>query len=337
MDATVDEWITQSLNTVGIIANEYLPIMGGLLVHVKEEGVIWIPRSRVAGILSKSGLLDTIARHGQIVFSAIGFIFAPIGTAYSQFIRRGLRIPPNAVTSYSKSIIERVLLTRPTLYQKAVRTLSGVKDKVVSVVKREADEKEEEEVTYYALRIIVTLEEINVTELADSSFIAKIENAIVGRLEEEEGLPETLETFEPSETPEPSVETEITLTDEEDEEDEEEPTGKLKKLSKVKSKAVEKLKNAGSVAKEKLQDTGTAAKEKAVSVGSYVGDKISKFDVKKVTRWLQGYPLFRVRLTESEIEKLHKFLKSLQEDGIEVNSALELEDELLAEFELEDQ
>jgi hypothetical protein len=42
-----------------------------------------------------------------------------------------------------------------------------------------------------------------------------------------------------------------------------------------------------------------------------------------------------VRLTESETEKLHSFLKSLQEDGIEVNSALELEDELLAEFDIE--
>jgi len=305
--------------------------MGGLLVHVKQEGIIWIPRSRVAGILSKSGLLDTIARHGQIAFSAIGFIFAPIGTAYSQFIRRGLRIPPNAVTSYSKSIIERVLLTRPTLYQKAVKALSGVKEKLVSVVKREVDEKEEEEVTYYALRIIVTLEEINVNELAESSFISKIENAIVSRLEEEESLPETLETFEPSETPEPSVETEIKLTDGE----EDESTGKLNKLSKVKSTAVEKLKNAGSVAKEKLQDTGTVAKEKLVDVGSYVGDKISKVDVKKVVRWIQGYPLFRVRLTESETEKLHIFLKSLQKDGIEVNSALELEDELLAEFDIE--
>jgi len=331
MDVNVDEWITKSLNSVGIIANDYLPVMGGLLVHVKREGIIWIPRSRVAGIFSSAGLLDTIARHGQIVFSAIGFIFAPIGTAYSQFIRRGLRIPPNAVTSYSKSIIERVLLTRPTLYQKAVKALSGVKEKLVSVVKREVDEKEEEEVTYYALRIIVTLEEINVNELAESSFISKIENAIVSRLEEEESLPETLETFEPSETPEPSVETEIKLTDGE----EDESTGKLNKLSKVKSTAVEKLKNAGSVAKEKLQDTGTVAKEKLVDVGSYVGDKISKVDVKKVVRWIQGYPLFRVRLTESETEKLHTFLKSLQKDGIEVNSALELEDELLAEFDIE--
>ncbi|MHA2061235.1 MAG: hypothetical protein ACW963_02965 [Candidatus Sifarchaeia archaeon] len=332
MDANVDEWITQSLNSVGIIANEYLPIMGGLLVHVKQEGIIWIPRSRVAGILSKSGLLDTIARHGQIAFTAIGFIFAPIATAYSQFIRRGLRIPPNAVTSFSKSIIERVLLTRPTLYQKAAKAIVGVKDKLVSVVKREIDEKEGEEVNYYALRIIVTLEEIKINELADSSFISKIENAIVSRLEEEESLPETLETFEPSETPEPYAETEIKLTDEEEED---EPTGKLKKLSKVKSKAVGKLKNAGSVAKEKLQDTGTVAKEKLVDVGSYVGDKISKVDVRKVARWIQGYPLFRVRLTESESEKLHTFLKSLQEDGIEVNSALELEDELLAEFDIE--
>ena len=331
MDANVDEWITQSLNSVGIIANDYLPIMGGLLVHVKQEGIIWIPRSRVAGILSKSGLLDTIARHGQIAFTAIGFIFAPIATAYSQFIRRGLRIPPNAVTSFSKSIIERVLLTRPTLYQKAAKALVGVKDKLVSVVKRDVDEKEGEKVNYYALRIIVTLEEIKINELADSSFISKIENAIVSRLEEEERLPETLETSEISETPETFVETEVTVTDDE----KDEPTGKLKKLSKVKSKAVEKLKNAGSVAKEKLQDTGTVAKEKLVDVGSFVGDKISKVDVKKVVRWIQGYPLFRVRLTRSETEKLHTFLKSLQEDGIEVNSALELEDELLAEFDIE--
>ncbi len=331
MDANVDEWITQSLNTVGIIANEFLPIMGGLLVHVRREGIIWIPRSRVAGILSKSGLLDTIARHGQIAFSAIGFIFAPIATAYSQFIRRGLRIPPNAVTSYSKSIIERVLLTRPTLYQKAAKAVSEIKEKLVSVIKREVDEKEEEEVTYYALRIIVTLEEIKIPELAESRFVSMIENAIVSRIEEEESVPETLETFETSETPETFVETEITVKDD----TEDEQTGRLRKLSKVKSKAVEKLKNAGSVAKEKLQDTGTVAKEKLVDVGSYVGNKVSKFEIKKVVRWIQGYPLFRIRLTKSETEKLHRFLKSIQEDGIEVNSALELEDELLAEFDME--
>ncbi len=331
MDANIDEWITQSLNSVGIIANEYLPVMGGLLVHVKREGVIWIPRSRVAGIFSRRGLLDTIARQGQIVFSAIGFIFAPVATAYSQFIRRGLRIPPNNVTSYSRSIIERVLLTRPSLYQKAAQTLSGVKEKLVSAIKRETDEKEEEEVNYFALRFIVTLEEIKVDELAESSFISKMENAIMSKLEGEESLPETLETFETSEKFEPSVETEITSTVNEEDEN----TGKLEKLSKVKDKAVEKLKNAGSIAKEKLQDTGTVAKEKLVDVGSYIGDKISKIEIKKVVRWLAGYPLFRVRLTGSETEKLHRFLKSLQDDGIEINSALELEDELLAEFDIE--
>jgi intergrase/recombinase len=98
---------------------------------------------------------------------------------------------------------------------------------------------------------------------------------------------------------------------------------------------VEKLKNASTIAKEKLQDTGTVAKEKLVDVGSYIGDKVSKIETKKALRWLQGYPLFRLRLTGSETEKLHRFLKSLQEDGIEVNSALELEDELLDEFDEE--
>lgn len=331
MDENVDVWITQSLNSVGINATEYLPVIGGLLVHVKREGVIWIPRSRVAGIFSRRGLLDTIARQGQIVFSAIGFIFAPVATAYSQFIRRGLRIPPNNVTSYSRSIIERVLLTRPSLYQKAAQTLSGVKEKLVSAIKRETDEKEEEEVNYFALRFIVTLEEIKVDELAESSFISKMENAIMSKLEDEEGLPETLETFETSEKFEPSVETEITSTVNE----EDETTGKLEKLSKVKDKAVEKLKNAGSIAKEKLQDTGTVAKEKLVDVGSYIGDKVSKIETKKVVRWLQGYPLFRLRLAGGETEKLHSFLRSLQEDGIEINSALELEDELLDEFDEE--
>lgn len=330
MDASVEDWINQSLNSVGIIANEYLPVMGGLLVHVKREGIIWIPRSRVAGIFSKSGLLDTLARHGQIVFSAIGFIFAPVATAYSQFIRRGLRIPPNIVTSYSKSIIERVLLTRPTIYQKTAQVLRGVKGKVVSVIKRETDEKEEEKVTYYALRIIVTLEEINVSEIAESSFISKIENTIISKLEEEDRLPETLETPEIQPSP---LETETTSVDSEDIES----TGKLTKLSAVKDRAVEKIKNAGGIAKEKLKETGAVAKEKLVDVGSYVGDKISKVDVKKAIRWLQGYPLFRVRLTETETEKLHRFLRSLQEDGLEVNSALELEDELLAEFEIEGQ
>jgi hypothetical protein len=331
-DANVDDWITQSLNSVGIIANDYLPVMGGLLVHVKREGIIWIPRSRVYGIMSKSGLLDTLARHGQIVFSAIGFIFAPIATAYAQFIRRGLRIPPNIVTSYSKSIIERVLLTRPTLYQKTASALSGVKEKVVSTIKKETEEKEDEEITYYALRIIVTLEELDVNEVAESSFITKIENAIKSRLEGN-NLPETPETLEIQETPETVVETEFTSMDDE----EDEPTGKLKKLSKAKTKVAEKLKNAGSIAKEKLQETGAVAKEKVVDVGSYVGDKISKINVKKVIRWLQGYPLFRIRLTQSEIEQLHRFLKSLEKDGIEVNSALELEDELLAEFDIESQ
>ncbi len=330
MDASVEDWINQSLNSVGIIANEYLPVMGGLLVHVKREGIIWIPRSRVAGIFSKSGLLDTLARHGQIVFSAIGFIFAPVATAYSQFIRRGLRIPPNIVTSYSKSIIERVLLTRPTIYQKTAQVLRGVKGKVVSVIKRETDEKEEEKVTYYALRIIVTLEEINVSEIAESSFISKIENTIISKLEEEDRLPETHETPEIQPSP---LETETTSVDSEDIES----TGKLTKLSAVKDRAVEKIKNAGGIAKEKLKETGAVAKEKLVDVGSYVGDKISKVDVKKAIRWLQGYPLFRVRLTETETEKLHRFLRSLQEDGLEVNSALELEDELLAEFEIEGQ
>jgi hypothetical protein len=331
MDANVDDWITQSLNSVGIIANEFLPVMGGLLVHVKREGIIWIPRSRVAGLLSKSGLLDTLARHGQIIFSAIGFIFAPVATAYSQFIRRGLRIPPNIVTSYSKSIIERILLTRPSLYQKAANTLSGVKDKVVSVIKRETEEKEEEEITYYALRIIVTLEELDVSEVAESSLFLKIENAIKSKLEEGESLPETPETLEISETSKTPVEIEVTSTDDE----EDESAGKLKKISKVKDKAVDKLKNAGSIAKEKLQETGTVAKEKVVDGGSFVGDKISKINVKKVIRWLQGYPLFRLRLTKDETDKLYRFLKSLEEDGIEVNSALELEDELLAEFDIE--
>jgi hypothetical protein len=282
-EANIDDWITQSLNSVGIIANEYLPVMGGLLVHIKQEGIIWIPRSRVAGILSKSGLLDTLARHGQVVFSAIGFIFAPVATAYAQFIRRGLRIPPNIVTSYSKSIIERVLLTRPSLYQKAAHVLSGVKDKVVSVIKREAEEKEEkeeEEVTYYALRFIVRLEEIEVNEVAESSWFLKLENAIKSKLEEGDSLPETPETPEISETSKTPVDIEVTSTDDEEDEN----AGKLKKLSKVKNKTVEKLKNAGSIAKEKLQETGAVAKEKVVDVGSYVGNKISKINVKKVIR-----------------------------------------------------
>ncbi|MFX1521474.1 MAG: hypothetical protein ACFFCD_16315 [Promethearchaeota archaeon] len=331
IDANIDDWMTQSLNSVGIIATDYLPVMAGLLVHVKGEGIIWIPRSRVAGLLSKSGFLDTLARHGQIIFSAIGFIFAPVATAYSQFIRRGLRIPPNIVTSYSKSIIERVLLTRPSLYQKAAHALSGVKDKVVSVIKKETEEKEEEEVTYYALRIIVTLEEIDVNEVAESSLFLKIENAIKSKLEERDSLPETPETLEISETSKTPMEIEVTSTDDY----EDESAGKLEKISKVKDKAIEKLKNAGSIAKEKLQETGAVAKEKVVDVGSYFGDKISKINVKKVIRWLQGYPLFRLRLTERDTKKLHSFLKSLQEDGIEVNSALELEDELLAEFDIE--
>jgi hypothetical protein len=316
-------WINQALDLVGIKSNAVLPVMGGLLVHVKGEGIIWIPRARVAGLLSKSGFLDTLVRQGGISASVIlapilNIIFAPISVAYSQFVKRGFRLPPNRVTSYSKCIIDRVLLTRPTLYHKLAYALGGAKEKVVSALKREHQEQEDEKVTNYALRVIDKLEELAVEEELDSDFIAKMPPEIKSSLERL-SLPENFES-EPS-----LLESEFTSTNSE----QDERTGKMKKIAIVKDRAKEKLKGA----KEKLEDKGAIAKEKLVGTKIFLSEKMSRANLQKIMKWLQEYPLFRIRLHANEMGKLQEFLQSLQKDGIEVDSALDLEDRLSLELE----
>ena len=67
------EWMKVSVEALGLKKGTYgiLPVYGGMLVYVLDEGIYWIPKSKIMGIIEKSNLNKAVKEGTKFGFSLI--------------------------------------------------------------------------------------------------------------------------------------------------------------------------------------------------------------------------------------------------------------------------
>lgn len=120
-NATQEEWIRRIIELLRLEKRsifdrlfrrgakyEYLPVFGGILLHMNGQGVVWLPKSYTKGLLSKAGI-------GSAVIHKLGLIFAftiPgggfLGVTYDFFRDRVWKEPPTEPKQYLPRMTNRV-------------------------------------------------------------------------------------------------------------------------------------------------------------------------------------------------------------------------------------
>ena len=96
-----------------------LPVASGLLVLIKDQGLLWLPYSEIDKMFKELELKSL----AKIIFptaiaSAVYLIYLPLGIAYGTFSKIRKIKPTKTIFSIPKSLVKRVELLSPEVYLK---------------------------------------------------------------------------------------------------------------------------------------------------------------------------------------------------------------------------
>ena len=154
---------------------EYLPVFGGILLHIKGKGVIWLPKSYIKGLLSKAGLSSAMINKVSLIFA----FFIPGGSlvslAYEFFKDRVWKEPPSELRQYLPHLTERVEYGSFTMERVGKRLKS-----VVRFIKREEKTGEEATLCVYFLRF---MDKVSTTKESQETALGAIKHKVADRFQ----------------------------------------------------------------------------------------------------------------------------------------------------------
>lgn len=166
-NSTEQEWIRKiiellSLNERSVIDRlfrrgakyEYLPVFGGILLHMNGQGVVWLPKSHTKGLLSKAGIGSAVIHKLGLIFSFTipggGFL----GVTYDFFRDRVWKEPPTEPQQYLPRMINRVEYGSFTLNPGKIKVIVRPLRSIVKRVKKQEKAEEENPFRIHFLRFI---------------------------------------------------------------------------------------------------------------------------------------------------------------------------------------
>lgn len=135
---------------------EYLLVLGGVLLHIKEQGVVWLPKPYIKGLLSKAGISSTMMHKLGSIFSFTipggGFL----GLTYNFLKDRVWKKPPTDPIQYLPRMIDRVEYGPFTIGPSKINVLVRPVQSIVKLFKKKKEEAAEEEPSFhiYFIRFI---------------------------------------------------------------------------------------------------------------------------------------------------------------------------------------
>ncbi len=154
---------------------EYLPVFGGILLHIKGKGVIWLPKSYIKGLLSKAGISAAMINKVSLIFS----FFVPGGSlvslAYEFFKDRVWKEPPSELRQYLPHLTERVEYGSFTMEKVGKRLKS-----VVRFIKREEKKGEEAGICVHFLRF---MDKVSTTKESQETALGTLTHKVTDRFQ----------------------------------------------------------------------------------------------------------------------------------------------------------
>jgi len=177
---------------------EYLSVFGGILLHVKGQGVVWLPRSYIEGLLSKAGLSSVMIHKISLIFSFTvpggGFL----GFIYDFFKDRVWKKPPAEPRQYLPNMIDRVeygsftvnpgkinVVMQPfkSLGELAKRKENIVAQSLKSIVKSVKKEERAEEKTPFCIYFLRFIDKIAVAKENEKRFLKGFTDQVVRKFQ----------------------------------------------------------------------------------------------------------------------------------------------------------
>lgn len=184
-NATGEDWVEEIVDLLMLdersvfdrllrrgVEYECLPVFGGVLLRVSGQGVVWLPRSYIDGLLSKAGLRSVVIQNFGLLFSFTIPGGGLLSLVYDFFKDRVWKKPPAEPRQYLPHMIDRVEYGSLAINRKkinmvawAFRLLSGLIEKkekrvtravkwIRNLVKKEEKAEEQSAFCVYFLRFI---------------------------------------------------------------------------------------------------------------------------------------------------------------------------------------
>ncbi|MHA1910837.1 MAG: hypothetical protein ACTSYA_03985 [Candidatus Kariarchaeaceae archaeon] len=139
------EWMKASVEALGLKKGTYsiLPVYGGVLIYILKEGISWIPKAKITGIIKKSTLNKAIREGSKFGFSVIDEIIPiPFNNIKNTVSKDLLKQPPDYSVSWLQSMINWVEIIPRERYSEF---FDIVDDRIEKVKRKKEQESEDQE------------------------------------------------------------------------------------------------------------------------------------------------------------------------------------------------
>jgi hypothetical protein len=139
------EWMKASVEALGLKKGTYsiLPVYGGVLIYVLNEGISWIPKSKITGIIKNSKFNKALKEGSKFGFSLIDEIIPiPINDIKNIVSKDLLKQPPDYSVSWLQSMINWVEIIPRERYSEL---FDIVDDRIEKIKKKKEIENENPE------------------------------------------------------------------------------------------------------------------------------------------------------------------------------------------------
>ena len=142
------EWMKASVEALGLKRGTYsiLPVYGGVLIYVLKEGISWIPKVKITGLIDKSTLSKAIKEGSKFGFGVIDEIVPiPFSSIKNTVSKDLLKQPPDYSVSWLQSMINWVEIIPRERYSEFFDIVDDRIEKVKRKKEQEYEVHEEEE------------------------------------------------------------------------------------------------------------------------------------------------------------------------------------------------
>jgi hypothetical protein len=136
------EWMKASVEALGLKKGTYsiLPVYGGVLIYVLKEGICWIPKAKITGLIEKSTLNKALKEGSKLGFGLIDEIVPiPFSSIKNTVSKDLLKHPPDYSVSWLQSMINWVEIIPRERYSE----FFDIVDDKIDKVKRHKDQESE--------------------------------------------------------------------------------------------------------------------------------------------------------------------------------------------------